>query len=77
MNNIIQTTNDDLIGYYNELMDYFNVIMVDIVSSRDEEKASELAELLQELKKYNKSFKLLRVSNNNGMGQTVKELDIE
>lgn len=77
MNNIITMNNDDLIGYYDDLKIEFADNLKIALDNNDGENLVEWSEYFVELSKYKDSHKLLRVSNNNGMGFTVSELDVE
>lgn len=77
MNNIITMSNDDLVGYYNDLKIEFADNLKIALDDDDGEAFEELSENFSELVKYKDSNKLLRLSHNNCMGFTITELDVE
>lgn len=77
MENIITASNDDLIGYYHDLKQYLEKSVAEAIKNDELASADDIVETLTEMLPYKNSFKLLRISNNNGMGITVRELEVE
>ena len=73
MSNIITTDYDDIIGYYKDLQKYLKEQAQEFLKDTNWEEAKDLCELLLDLNAWADNENLLVISNNNGMGYTIKE----
>lgn len=74
--NIIVADNDDLIGYYKDLKAYLDKTLKLFIDNEQYEEVESMTELIQDLRPYSDCEHLLRISNNNGMGNTINMLVI-
>lgn len=74
MNNcIFDDRTNDTIGYYTDLKNGLRGQAIEFIEGGDYEMASDICELLLELDKYSEFEGLLRLSENNGMGYTIRK----
>lgn len=71
--NIILNDRDEQIGYVNDLRAVLEWSVGDLMKSRDYEMAREMCDLLIELEVYSEYEGLLVLSENNGMGYTIRK----
>jgi len=76
MNNIIMTKDDDMLGYYEDLSRYFLDYSKELINNKEYDELEETLDVLKELREYEESDNLLKISNNNGMGLTIHELEV-
>lgn len=70
---VLYDNNDNVLGFYPDLKNYLVGILRDDTDNGDWEDAGEVADLLMELERWEDSTKLLVLSENNGMGNTIRE----
>lgn len=70
---VLYDSNDNVLGFYKDLKDYLVGILRDDTDNGDWEDAGEVAELLMDLERWEGSTRLLVMSENNGMGNTIRE----
>lgn len=73
MDNTITTENGDLIGFYADLSNSLSGDFTEAVKEKDWERVEELTEVCRLLDDYSEEDNLLVISENNGMGWTVKK----
>ena len=73
MDNIITTDYDDIIGYYKDLQKYLKEQAQEFLKDTNWEEVKDLCDLLLDLNAWADNENLLVISNNNGMGYTIKE----
>lgn len=73
--NIILTDRDEQVGFYVDLRASLEWSVGDFVKTRDYEMAREMCDLLVELETYSEYEGLLILSDNNGMGYTIKKYE--
>ena len=73
MANIITTDYGDIVGYYKDLQDYLKEQAQEFLKDTNWEEAKDLCDLLLDLNAWADNNNLLVISNNNGMGYTIKE----
>lgn len=74
--NIIYNSNDNTqIGYQKDLMAYLKTCLNEYAEQDEWENVEDIAELLDELGKWSDNGNLLVLSDNNGMGYTIKEYE--
>lgn len=71
--NVIMNSMDDLIGYYKDLVAYTTACLEDYVKDEDWEQVKGMADLLLEMDEWAENENLLVLSENNGMGYTIRE----
>lgn len=76
MNNVIIKDNGDIMGYYEDVARYLEDTIRTAIDIKSYDEIGMVADVLMDLKPYEKSDKLLVVSENNGMGITVKENEL-
>ena len=72
-NNLILSKNDETIGYYEDLVKEFKKEAKEFIDENGYEQVEMLTELLQDLEQYKNEYGLLVVSDNNGMGTTIRQ----
>lgn len=73
--NVIFNDMDESIGYYKDLYAMFVSVIEDALKKHDSELAQEQVGYLVELDEYKDYDGLLVLSDNNGMGYTIKEYE--
>lgn len=73
MTNVILTDAEELIGFISDIRDYYRKTINDYVATGNWEMVSELADLMLDLNGWADNPNLLIISENNGMGYTIKE----
>lgn len=71
--NVIMNSMDDLIGYHKDLVAYTTACLEDYAKDEDWEQVKEMADLLLDLNEWTENENLLVLSENNGMGYTIRE----
>ena len=75
-NNIIYNSyNNTHIGYQKDLVAYLKTCLDDYVKQEDWESVKDIADLLPDLNEWADNGNLLVLSDNNGMGWTIKEYE--
>lgn len=72
-NVIYNPETDDVIGYYRDLQAMLTEDAVKALKDRERERLEDLLELMNDLDDWKESPNLLVMSENNGMGYTIKE----
>ena len=76
MDNIIfNDNNNNTIGYYKDLRKYLEKQGAEYLATGDYEQAKDMADLLLDLNGWADNESLLVISDNNGMGYTIKEYE--
>ena len=75
MENCILNDRDNTIGYYKDIKAGLKEQAEEFIKSDNFEMAQELADILLELEAYTDNESLLVLSENNGMGWTIKEYE--
>lgn len=76
MENCIYNSNDNItIGYYQDLKAGLKKIVEDYIKDDNWEEAKDMADLLLDLNEWADNGNLLVLSDNNGMGYTIKEYE--
>lgn len=76
MENCIYNSNDNsTIGYYQDLKAGLKKIIEDYIKDDNWEEAKDMADLLLDLNAWADNGNLLVLSDNNGMGWTIKEYE--
>ena len=70
--NVIYNDRDEAIGYYKDLDNLYKELIVSATKQGDYEEVKSLTEQAGEIKEYKEYTELLVLSENNGMGFTVK-----
>ena len=73
MDNIIYNQNDEAIGYYDAMKKMLQKQGRDFIKGEEYESAQDTCEMLIELENYKDFNGLLVMSENNGMGWTIRE----
>ena len=76
MGNVIEK-DGDLFGFADDLKKYLNDLMQQAIEGCDYENANDLLEMLKDLREFEKECGLLVISENNGMGFTVRKYNAE
>lgn len=76
MDNVIIKDNGDIMGYYEDVVRYLEDTIRTAIEIKSYDEIGLVADVLMDLRAYEKSDKLLVVSENNGMGITVKEKEL-
>lgn len=76
MGNVIEN-DGELIGFADDLKRYLNGLIQQAVERGDYENADELLEILKDLREFETECGLLVISDNNGMGYTVRKYSAE
>lgn len=71
--NVIYNEKNECIGYYADLVKLYKVMIKTQLGEDDYEEVAELAKNLQEIEEYEDYEGLLVLSDNNGMGFTIKK----
>ena len=71
--NIIENDYGDCIGFYSDLADCLWAEVKQATEEKDIERARDMLEQLEELLEYREYTDLLIISDNNGMGFTVRK----
>ena len=72
--NIIYNSYDNThIGYYKDIVAYITSCLEDYVKDEDWEQVKDMADLLLDLNGWYENENLLVLSDNNGMGYTIRE----
>ena len=71
--NVIMNSMDDLIGYHKDIVAYITACLEDYVKDEDWEQVKDMADLLLDLNGWYENENLLVLSENNGMGYTIRE----
>ena len=74
-NCIFDENTNDTIGFYKDLVAGLGEQVRDFVKEKDYEMAQEIMSVLADLEKFKESDNLLVLSDNNGMGYTVREYE--
>lgn len=75
-NNIIYNdNNNNTIGYYKDLKAELKKIIEDYIKEDNWEEAKDMADLLLDLNAWTDNGNLLVLSDNNGMGYSIKEYE--
>ena len=78
MSNVIyRDTDNSMIGYAKDIATELKEQIMDYVKENNWEEAKDLCDLILDLNAYADSDNLLVVSDNNGMGYTIKEYEKE
>ena len=76
MENCIYNSNDNItIGYYKDLKAGLKKVIEEYIKDDNWEEAKDLADLLLDLNEWADNGNLLVLSNNNGMGYSIKEYE--
>ena len=76
MGNVIEN-DGDLIGFAGDLKKYLCDLIQQAVENSDYENADDLLEMLKDLRGFETECGLLVISDNNGMGYTVRKYSAE
>lgn len=75
-NNVIYNDNNNsTIGYYKDLKAELKKIIEDYIKEDNWEEAKDMADLLLDLNEWTDNGNLLVLSDNNGMGYTIREYE--
>lgn len=74
-NNVICNGNEDLIGYHKDIVAYIKSCLKDYVEDDNWEEVQDMANILLDLNGWADNERLLVLSENNGMGWTIKEYE--
>lgn len=72
MGNVIEK-DGDLFGFADDLKRYFETLIQQAIENGDYENADDPLEILKELQRFENEWAILVVSENNGMGYTVRK----
>ena len=72
MNNVI-TRDEDLLGFFEDLREYTESLLKEVIDKHNYEDLDLLIETLKELEEHREDGGILVISNNNGMGLTVRK----
>lgn len=72
MNNVI-ARDEDLLGFFEDLREYTEGMLKEVIDKHNYEDLDLLIETLKELEQHKEYGGILVISNNNGMGLTVRE----
>lgn len=72
-NVISDSDNEELIGFYRDLVAYYKHYINEFIANNDTEQAKSYIEELEEINEYSEYDGLLVLSNNNGMGFTCNK----
>lgn len=76
MENCIYNSNDNItIGYYKDLKAGLKKVIEDYIKEDNWEEAKDMADVLLDLNEWADNGNLLVLSDNNGMGWTIKEYE--
>lgn len=70
---VLYDSNDNILGFYKDLKEYLADQLHEVAGRADWEGAREVTELLMDLERWQSSTRLLVLSENNGMGNTIRE----
>ena len=71
--NVILNSKDEQVGYYEDLRACLEWSVAEFVKSKDYEQAREMCDLLTDLETYSDYEEILVLSENNGMGYTIRK----
>lgn len=74
-NCIYNDSNNNIIGYYEDLKAGLKKIIEDYIKEDNWEEAKDMTDLLLDLNEWTDNGNLLVLSDNNGMGYTIKEYE--
>ena len=71
--NVIENDAGELFGFYSDILEYLKSELVDSINAGHYEIMGQYSEIFEELTKLENYGGIIKISDNNGMGYTIRE----